>query len=124
VTTGKKKTVFVLDDSEITLELIRTELSEAGFRVLATDNLVELDRMALTGSPDLVLLDVQMPELFGDDVGIVLREVHGLRCPIYLLSSLEPHELAVRAADAGADGYICKKDGMEAVVARVKEILV
>jgi DNA-binding response OmpR family regulator len=118
-----EKTIFVLDDSEIALELIRNYLTEAGFTVHATDDLVELDRLALSATPALILLDVQMPELFGDDVGMVLREVHGMRCPIYLLSSLEPHELARRAADAGVDGYICKKDGMDAVVARVKEIL-
>lgn len=117
------KTIFVLDDSEIVLELVRTELTEAGFVVRATSDLAELEQLRSSSSPDLVLLDVQMPELFGDDIGMVLRDVHKLTCPIYLLSSLDPRELTQRAAEAGLDGFISKRDGMPAVVKRVKEIL-
>ena len=117
------KTIFVLDDSEIVLELVRTELTEAGFSVHATSDLAELEKLRSSATPDLVLLDVQMPELFGDDIGMVLRDVHKVACPIYLLSSLEPRELTQRAAEAGLDGFISKRDGMAAVVKRVKEIL-
>jgi DNA-binding response OmpR family regulator len=117
------KTIFVLDDSEIVLELVRTELTQAGYAVHATSDLAELERLRSTSTPDLVLLDVQMPELFGDDIGMVLRDVHKLACPIYLLSSLDPKDLEQRASEAGLDGYISKRDGMAAVVRRVRDIL-
>lgn len=117
------KTIFVLDDSEIVLELVRTELTQAGYAVQATSDLAELERLRTTSKPDLVLLDVQMPELFGDDIGMVLRDVHKLACPIYLLSSLDPTDLEQRAAEAGLDGYISKRDGMAAVVRKVRDIL-
>ena len=117
------KSILVLDDSEIVLELVRTTLTEVGYTVHAASDIGELERLRSTIVPDLVLLDVQMPELFGDDVGMVLRDVHKITCPIYLLSNLEPAELAQRATEAGIDGFISKQDGIEAVVARVREIL-
>jgi DNA-binding response OmpR family regulator len=63
-----------------------------------------------------VLLDVDVPEVFGDDVGSVLRGSRGLKTPIYLYSSLPADELDERAKDAGLDGFICKDVGMEGLI--------
>jgi twitching motility two-component system response regulator PilH len=124
MSTQDQKTVAVLDDSEIELEVIKTALEAGGFRVLTASDLESLSQLLKDGGRvDLVLLDVQMPEMFGDQVGTQLKESYGLDCPIHLLSSLDPHTLARRAVRAGLDGYLCKGDGTEALVARVREIL-
>ena len=64
-----------------------------------------------------------MPELYGDDVAMVLRAARGVETPIYLLSSLSADELAERAHEADIDGYICKRDGIDALVERGTQIL-
>jgi CheY-like chemotaxis protein len=123
--TRRKKTIAVVDDSEVALEVIKGELEEGGYHILTASDLESLTRLLKDPqhSIDLLLLDVQMPEMFGDQLGSVLKDAVGVRCPIHLLSSLEPHTLARRAERAGLDGYICKGDGMDALVRRVVEIL-
>ncbi|MBK9032506.1 MAG: response regulator transcription factor [Myxococcales bacterium] len=114
------KRILLMDDSVLFLELVSDALRRAGYQVTTARDLGELD-----GRPDdvdLVLMDVQMPEAFGDDLGMVLRHVRGSAAAIYLLSSLDGDELARRAAEAGLDGYISKHVGVDAVVARVGEI--
>lgn len=118
------KTVLVLDDSEILLDVVAAELAAAGFEVRKARDLEGFEGVRrATSRVDLVLLDVQMPEMFGDELGVVLKDVYGMSCPVMLLSSLEASELKRRVDRSGLDGYICKSDGMDHLVQRVKEIL-
>ncbi len=114
------KRILIMDDSVLFLELTREALTKAGYEVAIARDLDELERGPAT--MDLVLMDVQMPEAFGDDLGMVLRHVRGLQAQIFLLSSLDPEDLERRVADAGLDGFISKHIGIEGVVARVGEI--
>ena len=68
------------------------------------------------GDADLFVLDVQMPEIFGDDVGQVLREVRKMKVPIILFSSMPQRELVERTRDAALDGCVSKSDGLEALL--------
>ena len=113
--------ILIVDDSALLLEVARVALEAAGYRVATANDMAALDHQR--GPFDLVLMDVQMPELFGDDVASVLRHVHGVAAPIYLFSSLECDDLRARVEEAGIDGYISKRDGIERMVARVAEIL-
>ena len=97
-------------------------LGQAGFEVAVRASYDELLSQSLSGY-DLILMDVQMPELFGDDVAAVLRNERGVTTPIYLFSSLPPKELEERARAAKVDGFISKEGGMEELVSRVKQIL-
>jgi DNA-binding response OmpR family regulator len=120
---SEKKRVLLVDDSPMVLDIARDALEDAGFQVLTANDLNELENLRQTGEPDLILMDVQMPEAFGDDVAMVLKMVRGVNTPIYLLSNLDEEELAERAEDAECDGYIWKRAGIDALVDRVKEIL-
>jgi DNA-binding NarL/FixJ family response regulator len=68
-------------------------------------------------------MDVQMPELYGDDVAAVLKLERSVKTPIYLFSTLTDAELAERAREARADGYISKSEGVEHLVDRVRRAL-
>lgn len=120
---GGKKTILVFDDSPMVLELTRAALEAAGFAVAVAEDLATFEQHRGTLDPDLILVDVQMPEAFGDDVVLTLREGHGVQVPILLVSSLDETELAKRAARARAAGYIPKKAGMMELVRRCKEVL-
>jgi DNA-binding response OmpR family regulator len=119
----KAKRILLVDDSELMLEMAMSALEDQGYEVEMASNLGELEQKRLSGTFDLVLMDVQMPEAFGDDVAAVLRDVRGMDAPIYLLSSLDDEELRRRADEAGLQGFIPKREGMGNLVRRVKEIL-
>jgi CheY-like chemotaxis protein len=116
------KKILLVEDSPIIQAAAVHALKEAGFEVSPRSNFEELIAQGVEGY-DLILMDVQMPELYGDDVANVLRNERGVKTPIYLFSSIDPEELAERADAARVDGYIPKNNGMEYMVGRVKEIL-
>ncbi|ACY19246.1 response regulator receiver protein [Haliangium ochraceum DSM 14365] len=119
----ERKRILIVDDSPLLLDLAKEALELAGYSVLVAQDFSQIASVQDQGDIDLILMDVQMPELFGDDVAAVLREVRGVQTPIYLFSSLTAEELAKRASEAKIEGYICKRDGIDALVARVSEIL-
>jgi DNA-binding response OmpR family regulator len=116
------KRVLVMDDSLLILEATREALAAAGFSVETASNLNEFER-ACAAEHDLILMDVQMPEAFGDDIAMLLRQKRGVRTRIFFLSSLGDRDLESRVAEAGVDGFISKRGGMDAVVKRVEQIL-
>jgi DNA-binding response OmpR family regulator len=120
---GQRRAVLVLDDSPLILTVTRFALEAAGFEVAAAEDLATFERLRAAFSPDLILVDVQMPEAFGDDVVSTLRGWHGVRVPILLVSGLEEAELARRARAAEASGYVLKEAGMTALVDRCKALL-
>jgi DNA-binding response OmpR family regulator len=115
------KRVFLMDDSAFALELTRTALVETGIEVQCGRDLADLKGLDAE-TLDLVLMDVDMPEAFGDDV-VAFLIGEGLATPVYLLSGLPADQLARRAADAGAAGYIEKRRGVDHVIAEVQRIL-
>ncbi len=118
-----RKAILVFDDSPFALALTRAALESAGFIVAIAADLSSFERQRVAFDPDLILVDVQMPEAFGDDVASTLRGWHGVQVPILLVSSLEQGELAHRAQRAQASGYICKGAGMSELVRRCRELL-
>jgi len=119
---GKK--ILVVDDSEIILATAEHALTEAGYEVATANTFAELSqRLETSRIYDLILMDVQMPELYGDDVGAILRYTREVEGKIFLFSSLPSAQLEQRMREAGLDGYIPKQGGIEAMVARVNELL-
>lgn len=116
------KRILLMDDSEIFLEVFRTALEKEGYEVVCANGLAQLAEVR-QGPSHLVLMDVQMPEAFGDDIAFTLRNVYGISAPIYLLSALDEADLADRVAWAGIEGYISKELGVEAIIGRVRSIV-
>ena len=117
------KSILLLDDSEIVRAAAVHCLESAGYRVTAVSSIDELEEKGDPRGADLILLDVEVQQLYGDDVGMVLRKVRGITRPIWLYSSKPDAELAERVADAGLDGFISKSDGLDVLLERVRAIL-
>jgi DNA-binding response OmpR family regulator len=115
--------VLVLDDSPLVLEIVKSGLEAAGVTVDTATDLSGLEALRSAAQPDVILLDIQMPEAFGDDVAATLRGAYGVTAPILLMSTLPHEDLERRAATSGADGWISKRDGLDRVVARVLDSL-
>ena len=114
--------ILLVDDSALIRVSAAQALESAGFAVTVRAAFDELLEHGIDGF-DLILMDVHMPELYGDDVAFTLRGERGVTTPIYLFSSLEERELAKLANDAGIDGYVLKSAGLDALVERVRQIL-
>src|SRR5262245_5083335 len=105
------KNVLVIDDSRVVLDVTRIALEGNGYRVNTLLEPGEFDPKA-QGVPDLVLVDVNMPQFFGDDVVDYIRSAWELDSPILLFSNIAEEELRDRAKRCGADGYISKQWGL------------
>ncbi|CAN5429609.1 hypothetical protein BH11MYX1_BH11MYX1_15290 [soil metagenome] len=116
------KRVLVVDDSPIILAAAKHALVTAGFTVETRGSVEEVGARGAECF-ELILMDVQMPELFGDDVASVLRHERAVPAKIYLFSTLPDAELRERAASAKLDGFISKDRGTEHLVAEVRRIL-
>ncbi len=111
-------TVLVIDDEVMHLDMVKDALRTAGYRVLtATDGRAGL-RQLYEARPDLVLLDVNMPEMDGWTVCERIREVSNI--PIIMLTARNAPEEVIKGLDLGADDYIAKPFELGVLLARVR----
>lgn len=115
--------VLVIDDSPMLLELTVQGLMGAGYEATGAADLAQLDEKLATGTFDLILVDVNMPEMFGDDVIEFLRTQRGVKSKLVLYSDVSEEELNTKMRSSGAHGFISKGQGLEAAVDRVRAVL-
>jgi DNA-binding response OmpR family regulator len=110
-----------IDDSRTVLASVRMALEGLGFRVTTATDPSELQPEILQEA-NLIVVDVNMEQVFGDDVVTFLRESWQVNAPIFLYSSIPISELEKRAKLAGASGAVCKSEGVAALVERVRHL--
>jgi len=115
-------TVLVVDDEPNIVELVRLYLSNAGYRVLSGADGREALQLVRTGKPDLLILDLMLPELDGFDVCRRLRE-DGNQIPIIMLTARDDEVDKIVGLELGADDYVTKPFNPRELVARVRAIL-
>lgn len=113
--------ILVIDDEPQILRALRTILSEKGFKVTTASRGEEGLTLAATNSPDLIILDLGLPDMDGIEVCARLREWSP--CPIIVLSVRDTEREKVAALDKGADDYLTKPFGIEELLARVRAAL-
>ncbi|HLF71209.1 MAG TPA: response regulator transcription factor [Dehalococcoidia bacterium] len=113
--------ILAVDDEAGILRLIKLELSSQGFRVVIASNGEEALRLAEQQRPDIVVLDILMPEMSGLEVMRRLRERTSI--PVILLTAKDHDEDKVRGLELGADDYIVKPFNPEELSARVRAVL-
>ena len=116
------KRVVLIDDSEIILDLVSHGLREAGYDVVALSDPKRFSEIHKL-SPSLILLDINMPEVFGDDVAQFFKDEWNVSAPIYMFSDIDERDLKRRAQEGNADGYICKGWGMDRLLECVAKII-
>lgn len=118
------KRILLIDDSEITLQMEKAVLEQRGYQVEATTTLVEFERLLKDFKPDLILTDIHMPEARGTDICRTLKNEYQTQdIPIVLFSSLNDDELAELAQQVGADGFLSKAHGLDALGEKVDELV-
>ena len=117
----RDRKILVVDDEERMVRFIRLNLEHDGFRVIEAFNGNQAINKARSSLPDLVLLDVMMPDLDGFEVLRVLREVSSV--PVIMLTAKGEEEDRVRGLELGADDYVTKPFSPRELVSRVRAVL-
>ena len=113
--------ILVIDDELQILRAMRTILTEKQFKVTTASRGEEGLTLAAANEPDIVILDLGLPDMEGVEVCSRLRE--WTQCPIIVLSVRDSERDKVAALDAGADDYLTKPFGIEELLARVRVAL-
>ena len=115
------KKVLVVDDDVKTVELVRLYLDRDGYQVLTAYNGVEALRLAHENYPDLIVLDLMLPDIDGLEVCRTLRRESDV--PIIMLTARTTDQDKLTGLDLGADDYITKPFSPKELVARVRAVL-
>src|SRR5712671_6905494 len=99
-------TVLVVEDERKLRDLVRSYLERAGFTVLSTGSGAEAITMASGSAPDLVILDLGLPDVPGETVARELRATSAT--PILMLTAKSAEEDRIRGLELGADDYVTK----------------
>jgi DNA-binding response OmpR family regulator len=114
-----KRRILVIDDSATSRLALSQALKRQGFDVVAVGELDELDAALGRAKPDLLLVDVHMPDVYGSDLVPWLRESRRIDRPILLYSNRTAEELQTLSDECGADGYVRKTGRPDEVAAMV-----
>jgi two-component system, OmpR family, alkaline phosphatase synthesis response regulator PhoP len=116
-----EKTVLVVDDDTKTVELVKLYLNRDGYGVLTAYDGVEALRVARESNPDLIVLDLMLPDMDGLEVCRTLR--HESDTPIIMLTAKTTDQDKLTGLDSGADDYVTKPFSPKELAARVRAVL-
>lgn len=119
--TDEQRLILVVEDEPQMLRFLRASLKSHGFRLVETTTAADAVAVATTHTPELILLDLGLPDLDGIELTRRLRE--WTRVPIIVISARGREEDKVQALDAGADDYLTKPFGVNELLARMRVAL-
>lgn len=117
----RNRKILVVDDEERMVRFIRLNLEHDGFQVVEAFRGTTAIQRLRDNLPDLILLDVMMPDLDGFEVLKIIREVSSV--PVIMLTAKGEEDDRVRGLELGADDYITKPFSPRELVSRVKAVL-
>ncbi len=115
------KTILVVDDKASVRTLVRDYLTAENFRVVTANNGRDALFVARNEKPDLILLDIMMPEMSGYEFLQAYRKERNT--PVILLTAKIEESDKVLGLELGADDYVTKPFGMRELVARIRAVL-
>lgn len=122
--TPYKKKVLIADDSQVALSSLEKMLSSGLFQTIRASNGKEAFDKAICELPDLILLDVMMPEMNGFEVARILKEDSRTRSiPIMMVTALDDPENEHAGREAGAEEYLAKPVRSKELLARANSLI-
>lgn len=118
-----KKTILICDDDEGILEMLELTLTHRGYNIIPEKNSQNVTNIVASRHPDLLLIDLWMPLLSGDQVVKTLRNNPETRLlPVIVISASTEGEKVARAA--GATGFLAKPFNLHELLSRISAYLV
>lgn len=118
---SRGRRVLVVDDDPMQLELVERGLARDGFEVRGVATVAELAPQARQFLPDVVLLDVNMPDASGERTIAIARDA-APNARLVLYSAWEESKLRILALRLGADGFISKSESVVAIGRRLQDL--
>ncbi len=115
------QTIMVVDDEKRLVSLVESYLNQAGYRVVTASNGRQALTVAARENPDLIILDLMMPEMDGHEFTEIYRKKHNT--PIIMLTARVEEEEQVIGLELGADDYVTKPFRPRELMARVRAVL-
>ena len=116
--------VLVVDDVATNRLLLRAKLSSAYYDVVVAENGTQALAMARSEQPDMVMLDVMMPDMDGFEVCAILKGCpETAHIPVIMVTALDTPEERIRGLEAGADDFLSKPFNDLALFARVRNLM-
>jgi DNA-binding response OmpR family regulator len=117
-----KKRILICDDDADTREVISLIITKHGYEVEHAENGRLLIERAITFKPDLIFLDIMMPDIAGKEARRLLKELpETTNIPVLILSALNNGEQI--ASEIGAEGYVAKPFDMKVLLEKVRSML-
>ncbi len=118
---SSKYKILVVDDEKRMVRFIQLNLEQDGFQVLTAYNGAEALEQVRTQLPDLILLDIMMPDISGFEVLKRIREVNSV--PVIMLTAKGEEDDRIQGLELGADDYITKPFSPREMVSRIRAVL-
>jgi CheY-like chemotaxis protein len=116
--------ILIVDDEPENIELLNRRLSRRGFTVIGANTAEDGHRQAVTDAPDLILMDIKMPNIDGfGAMGILQADPRTVHIPIIALTAHAMNEDRDRALNAGAKDYETKPVDFEQLLAKIAKLI-
>ncbi len=116
--------ILIVDDEDDVAQVMRYNLQKAGYRTVVAENGEQALRTVRVCPPDLVLLDLMLPEMDGWEVCRVLRASEQARdTPVVMVTAAATEEARVLSLRVGADDFVAKPFPMQALLRKVRKLL-
>ena len=118
------KRILVIEDTEDNRQIIRDLLSSVGYELIEAADGAEGVALARSQNPDLILMDIQLPQMDGYEATRRIRAIPELaRVPIIAVTSYALSGDEAKTREAGCDGYVAKPFSPRQLLAKVRELL-
>ena len=118
------KTVLIVEDNELNMKLFNDLLEAHGYATLKTADGIEAIELARTHRPDLILMDIQLPEVSGLEVTKWIKEDDDLKAiPVIAVTAFAMKGDEEKILDAGCEGYISKPISVTPFLETVRKFL-
>ncbi len=117
-------TILIVDDEYMNREILEAHLENAGYRVLMANNGAKALEMASSQQPDLILMDVRMPDMSGFDVCAELRSRLDVQhIPVLLVTAFDDDETRSLSLQSGASGLLNKPYEFKVILAQIQRLI-
>lgn len=117
-----QKKILVIEDSKMVLKDITNRLSEAGYRVIPLEKAVGASAVVIDEKPDLIILDIKIPGLSGEELLGIMRNSLPRVPPILAFSELDRTEIERICREKKVDGFLQKSE-QDQLLVKVRELL-
>jgi CheY-like chemotaxis protein len=117
-------TILIVDDEYMNREILQAHLESAGYQIVMANNGTRALEAAASHQPDLILMDVKMPDMSGFDVCAELRSRPDLHhIPVLLLTALDDDQARALSLQSGASGLLTKPYDFKEILAQIQRLI-